>query len=1460
MAHKSVFTFIALLLFGIRSSAQFVEDASNSTIINQTAAGATADWGDYDNDGDLDLVISSYDHLTIEIYTNNGGTFTHSSPDVLGTNGGNIQWGDYDGDGDLDLVVTRSRSLSNDFLLKLYNNDEGAFTDVTTDAGLPNILSHYARWGDFNNDGDLDLAVIGMKAGKIRGIIFQNTDGTFADVGAALPEAEEGTVDWADLGDDGDLDLLLTGFDRTQFATRSTIFENNGGTFQDAAAGLTGVMYGAGSWGDYDGDGDLDIVVSGSKRLLANYPPGDPVSIVYRNDNGVFINANAGIANVMYGSAAWGDYDSDGDLDLVVTGLTNYLEGEAVSIVYQYDGGGFTNTGAGLTPAIFGKALWADYDNDTDLDLLLIGQQYIHTTSPAIRKLYTNSLLPITTVSQLSVAENQPEKTVVGTISTLPADTYTYTLPAGVADNDKFTIAGNLLSTAAVFDYEVKSSYPITIESSVGGEIKHSQTFNVSVADVNEAPTLITLSNQSVNRSAGAPAPVGTLSATDQDAENSFTFTLVNGEGDGFNAQFEIADNTLFVKHPAALSAGTYSIRVKVADQDEAAFEQVFLIEVVDDVPLTFVRNDAASDVIDDVIFSASDWADYDGDGDRDLLMIGFDNQSTFISRIYSNNDGDFTNVGANLPAIEAGSARWGVSAEGAFAEVLLTGAIDGVPHTGVYQFEGDSWTLKTGDFAPVGELGSSFASWADYDQDGDLDIALVGITPDDTKLSKIYRNDGGTYVDIEAPLEAVSTGHAEWADFDNDGDLDLALGGDGWFEYVTKIYRNDNGQFVDLEAGLTPSSATSMRWGDYDNDGDSDLLVNGIDIFLITHTFIYNNDGGVFTELEIDLGFENSCADWGDFDHDGDFDIIVTGTVVATQTIGTRVFENKNGEFADTMMDLPGAIFGEVQWVNIDADNDLDFYITGFDGQQMISDIYVNQLLSNRAPEALLLDNAHLSQSAGAQALVGTFSSTDPDDGDIHSYLLTAGAGGVHNGLFNLNDGKLYVLKPSEMPAGQYSIRVAVSDQKGGKLEKTFSITVEDDVAPIAVVKDTTLVLDEHGVATLSAAQADAGSYDPAGGAVTMTLSKESFTCENLGPNEISFATTDGAGNSSSVTFTVTIQDKTSPVLKVRGASIYLDKDGAAALTVGAIDDGSSDNCGINLSLSKTVFTCQDLGTNEITLTGTDPSGNSSTASALVQVLDTIAPAVAGQHITVHLGENGIVPVASINVDFGSSDNCGLESLYLNWPSDLITCADIGNHEVDIIGIDKSGNRGSASVSISVVDNIPPQVFARPITVTLNEQGEADILPEDLDDDSFDNCGIEVFSLSQSHFTCDDLGDLAIELSAVDFSGNTSTIIVTVTVDGNCGEALGLSPASADVLMTYPNPAHSFVTVALRSGHVLSGEAAIYDLSGRVVHQSAMPADSQTLELPTAGLSPGLYYLVLAGKAGTWRTSFVKK
>jgi hypothetical protein len=262
------------------------------SIVDDLAVAQSAPWGDYDNDGFLDLFVASgWQTSRVALCHNQGGnTFTRVTDPPLGTATWSstemAMWGDYDNDGDLDLVFS---DMGGGPRIKRYENlGQGVFTqifDAVWDSFLKGIVP---TWGDFDNDGRLDLL-------WSRPVSLIHQDGSDQWTVAEVPNAM--VAPYPAVGDydnDGDLDLFLCGGQSA--AVRNQIYQNNGdGSFAEitnvAPATFTG-QTSSSAWGDYDNDGFLDLAV---------VPHYSSTTLLYHNNGNsnhwISIKLNGTVAN-----------------------------------------------------------------------------------------------------------------------------------------------------------------------------------------------------------------------------------------------------------------------------------------------------------------------------------------------------------------------------------------------------------------------------------------------------------------------------------------------------------------------------------------------------------------------------------------------------------------------------------------------------------------------------------------------------------------------------------------------------------------------------------------------------------------------------------------------------------------------------------------------------------------------------------------------------------------------------------------------------------------------------------------------------------------------------------------------------------------------------------------------------------------------------------------------------------
>jgi hypothetical protein len=189
--------------------------------------------------------------------------------------------------------------------------------------------------------------------------------------------------------------------------------------------------------------------------------------------------------------------------------------------------------------------------------------------------------------------------------------------------------------------------------------------------------------------------------------------------------------------------------------------------------------------------------------------------------------------------------------------------------------------------------------------------------------------------------------------------------------------------------------------------------------------------------------------------------------------------------------------------------------------------------------------------------------------------------------------------------PVGTTTIKWNVTDVNGNAAaEVTQTVVVTDNQKPTVFTNNISILLDVNGAAIITAAQVNNVSTDncsiPANG---YSLDKTTFNCSNVGTNTVTLTVTDVNGNSQTANASVTVQDNIAPIASCKSIEVYLDQNGTVTISPQQVDNGSTDACGVTLSLNKTSFNTTNVGANTVALTVSDPSGNSSICTATVTV-----------------------------------------------------------------------------------------------------------------------------------------------------------------------------------------------------------------------------------------------------------------
>ena len=350
-----------------------------------------------------------------------------------------------------------------------------------------------------------------------------------------------------------------------------------------------------------------------------------------------------------------------------------------------------------------------------------------------------------------------------------------------------------------------------------------------------------------------------------------------------------------------------------------------------------------------------------------------------------------------------------------------------------------------------------------------------------------------------------------------------------------------------------------------------------------------------------------------------------------------------------------------------------------------------------------------------------------------------------------------------SMFPIGDTVNTFEIQDECGNLSECSFVVTVLNNNDAQAICQDITIALDAMGMASITPS-------DINGGTVVLcetpdiTIDVDTFTCDNIGPNNVTLSVVDAAGNITSCVAIVTVEDTIAPEVICQNITVALGSSGAANITTDMIDAGSSDACGIETyTIDTTSFDCSSIGLNIVTLTVIDSSGNTNSCTAEVLVQDTLAPTAICQDITIELGPDGTATISSADIDNGSSDNCGEVTYELN-PS-TFDCSDIGSNIVNLLVFDSNGLASECFATVTVLDTAAPIVVCQDITIALDEEYQAIITAADIDAGSTDNCTISNTTIDINTFDCSNLGTNTVTLTMTDQNGNQASCSAIVTV-----------------------------------------------------------------------------------------------
>ena len=449
---------------------------------------------------------------------------------------------------------------------------------------------------------------------------------------------------------------------------------------------------------------------------------------------------------------------------------------------------------------------------------------------------------------------------------------------------------------------------------------------------------------------------------------------------------------------------------------------------------------------------------------------------------------------------------------------------------------------------------------------------------------------------------------------------------------------------------------------------------------------------------------------------------------------------------------------------------------------------------------------------------------------GAVVAYTVPQGTHSCRNVTTTLTSG---LPSGTQFPLGTTTVAYTVSDDAGNSASCSFTVTVTDAEAP-TITAPVSLVVGTDAT-RCSASNVDLGQPVFGDNCTGATVANDAPVVFALGTTTVTWTVTDGAGLTATATQLVTVNDLTAPTVATRNVTVTL-VNGAATVSAAQVDNGSADACGLrSLVLSRTTFTCANLGANAVTLTATDVHGNVASAPATVTVVGAIpTPSIAvtpsnsvytgGVPTTLYLGYGpaSATLTASGGVSYAWSPAAGLSSAIVANP--VFTPTAPGAYTFTVTATNQFGCTATASVTITVVDV---------------------------------RCG----NKNDKVLVCHNGHEICISPNAVPahLSGHASDKL------GSCPPAAARSVAtatggSANELAVYPNPTADQATVSFRSASNGNGQVTVYNTLGQRVASlyegTVNGGQAYTFTLNGQNLATGLYEcrLTINGKTESMR------
>tara|TARA_B110000114_G_scaffold114673_1_gene120308 strand:+ start:231 stop:6203 length:5973 start_codon:yes stop_codon:yes gene_type:complete len=812
----------------------------------------------------------------------------------------------------LEFTLSGSGELSAESLS--LNLLDSKTTISKTENPFPGLSQGDVSWGDFDNDGDKDVALMGVSniSGAVTAIYENKGPEGFVNTNQNFERVIDGTLEWADLNKDGFIDLIVSGYNGNGPSTKVYLNTEAFYFLEDESFNIPDLYATELAFGDLDNDGDIDY-------LIVGYDASDNIQRFYgfkKDSEDGFDIVNSNISPNIGDDILIFDKDSDGDNDIISNsssktntlysgsnGSINYFAlGNGGNIV-AYKGNGPMAGVEQLTKN--GYISVGDFDNNGYNDFVLTGED---SNGSGLTKLYLG---------------NQD----------------------GVSETDNYDLEGLRDSTVEFIDYDKDGDLDIFLTgvSDAGGN--QTILYEVDVTNKsNQAPSKITFLNY---ENMGDGNVKLSWEAPEDDFSSDLGYNIRIGTTPGGSelsnteSNLETGDRLINKAPPTfnsfyirQLDPGKYYWSVQAIDggykggvfSEEQSFTLTYDWKILNQGGIIDYNISGRSKPILKLV-------DLDNDEDLDLLISGDTSEGVNVL----NYDGTKFITG---DIYFGGGAK-----EIAVGDIDNDGIIDkffGLYNGSLMFYWGDVNIQMNNDilYDPIGKI-------TDINNDGENELILIGKSSltSSAKLKLYVYNINFSFApfwldkqDYSSQLKSLLNSSYDLGDFDNDKDIDLIISGFSTFDGIeTILYENITEPGGDLSLLATNNNIVSIKNGstdfiDFDSDGDLDIVMSGTsynsDIFEV-----YLNNGSI-TWPRIDVGLDgirDTKVDLGDFDGDGYTDLLYSGTQTGYGKV-TKLseFDPNNFTYSDSEFNVSDIQDATVEFGDIEGDGDLDFVIAG--------------------------------------------------------------------------------------------------------------------------------------------------------------------------------------------------------------------------------------------------------------------------------------------------------------------------------------------------------------------------------------------------------------------------------------------------------------------------------------------------------------------------------------------------